>query len=672
MAVGNVAGAQGVILGELETEFGGAARAAGSTFAGSLTIAQTALGNVKEAIAGPFIGVLGDLLKQAAPVISAFADRIPDALAAMGDALAPTVSFIKANLGPVLAGLVPVLAAVAAGFVALIAPAVTAAAATVLAFAPVVLAVGAIGLAVFALKKAWDLNLGDIQGKTAAVWGVMEPIFATIVETLQRFGAEILPEAILAWQNMSAMVQGVWTGLVEFFTPALEAFAGWWKTHWMTISAALAVAWDAITLVVRLAWDALSTLVLTGLDVLQGDWKGAWERITGLLDRSWDDINRVVRDAWAVLKFLLGEAWTHAQNLTRDAWNAVAADLSRIWGNITQGVQDAANGVISFLSQAWDVIRGTAVGAWEGIRDAIISVFRGIVDPIQAVIDGVLGKLRPVEEAIARVMSWKPPTITNPVSAGISAGQALGAALRPGGKPGETQAEVDAYNRNVARAGKGGGPEIIGGDAGKLGEGAISKALGLVGSQAWNWLCQKFVENMFGTGGRYASAKAAAGALMTNRGGTPGRGSLVFFAPDASNANFGHVGIALGGDKFVSATAGGVKVDSLGDSNWGRLFQGSGLPKFAQGVTNFGGGLALVGERGAEVVHLPKGSDVIPNHRLTNSPVGSGVTYNIKMDFSGATVLGGDTRKLAQQLVDDMRIELIKYGQRNGTIFGGA
>jgi len=37
------------------------------------------------------------------------------------------------------------------------------------------------------------------------------------------------------------------------------------------------------------------------------------------------------------------------------------------------------------------------------------------------------------------------------------------------------------------------------------------------------------------------------------------------------------------------------------------------VPGFAGGVTNFSGGLAVVGERGPELVRLPAGSDVIPN-----------------------------------------------------------
>lgn len=42
------------------------------------------------------------------------------------------------------------------------------------------------------------------------------------------------------------------------------------------------------------------------------------------------------------------------------------------------------------------------------------------------------------------------------------------------------------------------------------------------------------------------------------------------------------------------------------------------LPGFADGVTGFGGGLAIVGERGPEIVNLPPRSDVIPNHRIGN------------------------------------------------------
>lgn len=48
IALGDVAGAQAVILSELESEFGGAAEAAGDTFAGAIEKAKTAIGNYAE------------------------------------------------------------------------------------------------------------------------------------------------------------------------------------------------------------------------------------------------------------------------------------------------------------------------------------------------------------------------------------------------------------------------------------------------------------------------------------------------------------------------------------------------------------------------------------------------------------------------------------------------
>lgn len=52
----------------------------------------------------------------------------------------------------------------------------------------------------------------------------------------------------------------------------------------------------------------------------------------------------------------------------------------------------------------------------------------------------------------------------------------------------------------------------------------------------------------------------------------------------------------------------------------GAAFGGS-LPHFASGVTNFTGGLALVGEQGPEIVSLPQSSNVLPNSSITHNTV---------------------------------------------------
>jgi tape measure domain-containing protein len=57
------------------------------------------------------------------------------------------------------------------------------------------------------------------------------------------------------------------------------------------------------------------------------------------------------------------------------------------------------------------------------------------------------------------------------------------------------------------------------------------------------------------------------------------------------------------------------------------------IPGFANGVRNFGGGLAVVGERGPELVNLPKGADVFSNPESRQMVGGAGITIenmNIK------------------------------------------
>ena len=52
-------------------------------------------------------------------------------------------------------------------------------------------------------------------------------------------------------------------------------------------------------------------------------------------------------------------------------------------------------------------------------------------------------------------------------------------------------------------------------------------------------------------------------------------------------------------------------------------------PGFANGTDFAPGGMAMVGERGPELVNLPRGSRVIPNHRLGGTVVNLNATYNI-------------------------------------------
>ncbi|KQR96268.1 hypothetical protein ASG12_18945 [Williamsia sp. Leaf354] len=94
---------------------------------------------------------------------------------------------------------------------------------------------------------------------------------------------------------------------------------------------------------------------------------------------------------------------------------------------------------------------------------------------------------------------------------------------------------------------------------------AISWAVSQVGSQAYNFACQQFVENAFGTRGRYGSAIQMFNALRSSgaiRTGTPPAGALVF-SKSSFDKGYGHVALAIGGGRYVSGGMPGPTVNYM-------------------------------------------------------------------------------------------------------------
>jgi hypothetical protein len=91
---------------------------------------------------------------------------------------------------------------------------------------------------------------------------------------------------------------------------------------------------------------------------------------------------------------------------------------------------------------------------------------------------------------------------------------------------------------------------------------------------------------------------------------------------------------AFGQNYLISPTGARVPLGPHGEvpKNFDDLYSGrSSFPQFAGGVQNFSGGLALVGEKGPELVNLPGGSDVIPNNRMGGG--GVSITIHVTQPF---------------------------------------
>ena len=94
------------------------------------------------------------------------------------------------------------------------------------------------------------------------------------------------------------------------------------------------------------------------------------------------------------------------------------------------------------------------------------------------------------------------------------------------------------------------------------------------------------------------------------------------------------------------------------------------IPQFATGVTGFGGGLALVGERGPELVNLPSQSNVITNENTERLLQSINGTVSGSNDFGGAVMQLAESNQRAfielGDRIEQMQVQIDYFGLTDG------
>lgn len=186
-AAGNVAGAQAVILAELERQYGGQAAAMAATDAGKLQQAYIALGNAMEAVGAAIIPVLVDLSRYVTAATEAFQQFAPEtqqfivAAGVLAAAIGP-LAFVIGNVITALSALIK------------IAPAVRAA--MVLMTGPIGIIVTALAAAAVAIYTYWDEIKAAFETARTVIVAAATAIYEGVKEWL---GNKLT--AIFDWVN---------------------------------------------------------------------------------------------------------------------------------------------------------------------------------------------------------------------------------------------------------------------------------------------------------------------------------------------------------------------------------------------------------------------------------------------------------------------------------------
>lgn len=368
-ASGDVMGAQKVILKELNTEFGGSAKAAGETLPGQMARAKRSFEDVSQSLvaaAMPALVKLGDILTKY--VVPAFQ---------------VAVNWIIANWPRIQR----VIVSVFENYVM-----------------PVVMAV--VGF----FRK------------------YVIPAVAAVVEYIIGHWPEIERTFVLFWQTVKPVLEAYKNYLLTLWHTIIEPLIAWVKAHWSEISEGLKIA----AIVIGIAFKAIAVFIETYITIITEIIRIAVPIIVGIIQTIVDIVEIVIaiikffyNDIWSPTWALVAAAIDGAKTLIvasiggiNDAINAIGGFFETAYNDV-KGWIDNVVGVVTglpgrILGIAGDMLNaGTSLATsfFNGLSSLVDKVGSGIVSGITSALNNVV--IGPIDSAIGFINSKLIDTANN-------------------------------------------------------------------------------------------------------------------------------------------------------------------------------------------------------------------------------------------------------------------
>ena len=418
---GDMAGAQVVILAELNKEFGGSAEAAGKTFAGQLDILKNRFGDIKKEIGNKFLPILekvGTALMEtlAKPEVQAAIDGIVAAIGAFAEKLGVAVGFLLQGdvsgalttmFGADVADKIISITNAISGFItsvstfvrdhaeafkgaliaigALLGGAMLVTGITTLATAIGTLTspVGLIIMAVGLLGAAWAGNWGGIQEKTQAVIAWLTPYVNGAITAISEWwaanGATIIATVVATWEWIKTAISDAIAYIGPIVSGALTAIGTWWSENGTTIIGTVTATWEWIKGIFQSAVDFLQPIVQNALAAI-GAWWSVWGgSVMTATQNVWNFIVNAFQVYFEVVRSVVETVWGVIQQIWERYGNSIMAVITNVW-EIIKTIFSTAFTFIKTLFEAFVMLfNGDLEGFAMKVTEAFTALWEGVV-----------------------------------------------------------------------------------------------------------------------------------------------------------------------------------------------------------------------------------------------------------------------------------------------------
>lgn len=400
---GDVAGAQGIILDELDKKFGGAAEAAGQSLPGSLARARRAFEDLSQSVVEKFLPIVTpaisgmvDWLQKAAPVAEAVAGRVANGLSNIVASVKGVFGFLKSGeisesfaqafnisesspiigvlqnirdtAGPIFdsikgafATLAPVIAPLIGQFVQLQS-----------AISPMALIFKAIGPLIPQIVSTLATLAATVGGALGQALGQILPVIGEVVTLLSGELGTVMEELLPVVVDLAGVLGGVLGEVIKQLAPVIVMvvqFVG-----------------QLLKAVLPLIQPILS-LAMAFLPLLEPLLQLIGPILTPLIQMLTQILTPVMGLVTALLSYLVPAITTVVEGLTSSLIPIIDAVVQ-----ILGGLIDFLTGVFTGdWEKAWNGIVSIFSGIWNGIKGIVLGVLNTVIDVINGMINGING-----------------------------------------------------------------------------------------------------------------------------------------------------------------------------------------------------------------------------------------------------------------------------------------
>lgn len=343
---GDMAGAQALMLGELNDQFGGSGAAYADTYAGKMDLIGHSMGTLGESIMSAAMPALGWLAENGAKAFNWLAEN------------QTVLAVVAGVIGGLLVGaFVSWAASIWASTAALLANPVT----------WIVVGVLALIAAIIALVVHWD----EVVAFLSDVWSAAVEGVASGFEWLGERIGEI-------WGAIAEFFTGIWEAITGAFSDGLTWIADTVSSVGQGISDAWSALWGGIRDFLKGVWDLHKSIVSGAIGWI----RDKIASIVGGIKTTWSNL-------WGAIRTFLSDTWTRIKSNVSGSIGAVRDKIASVVGGIRDTWESIWGKIKSIGSDAWGWIKSTAVDVFGSMRTRVENTFRKLRDGLSSIWDKI-------------------------------------------------------------------------------------------------------------------------------------------------------------------------------------------------------------------------------------------------------------------------------------------